>query len=255
MADRRTISRLGRSWRAAAAGLLMAATGAIQPGLAMGAAATTPCQSAGTAAEREFNLPPGVLLAIGVVESGRWNPTTGRVAAWPWTIEANGAGQTFESLAEAVAATRALQQRGVTSIDVGCFQINLRQHPAAFTDLEEAFDPQSNATYAARFLSALHARTGSWENAVAAYHSASSERGSAYRDRVLAALTQANMLPLADTPPIERVMVWTPPPVTNQIRVWTPNAPGLGPSIISFGPTSSSLPTLVATLKITRATH
>jgi hypothetical protein len=244
------VSRFGRGWRATAAGFLMAAAGAIQPVLAMEAGGAAACQRAGLDAERELKLPPGLLLAIGVVESGRWDPITGRVAAWPWTVTANGVGQVFDSPAEATAATRALQERGVTSVDVGCFQVNLHYHPTAFAALDEAFDPQANAAYAGRFLLALRTRTGSWENAVAAYHSASPERGGPYRDRVLAGLTQTNMLPVAVGPRVERVMVWTPAPVTNQVQVWKPNAPGLAPSIISFGPPSSRLPTPVPIIKI-----
>ncbi len=38
--------------------------------------------------------------------------------------------------------------RGVQSIDVGCFQINMYYHPGAFATLEQAFDPRANAAYA-----------------------------------------------------------------------------------------------------------
>ena len=239
-----------REWRAVAASLLMATTGAIDSPRAMEVDGATACERAGTEAERQANLPPGLLLAIGVVESGRRDPITGHVAAWPWSIDANGVGQTFERLADALAATRALQGRGVTSVDVGCFQINLRHHPMAFSGLEEAFDPQANAAYAARFLSALRARTGSWESAVAAYHSAMPERGSAYRARVLASWPQANMPPIATGPRVARVMVWAPSPVTNRMQVWIPNAAGMAPSIISFGPASTGLPTPVQAIKV-----
>ena len=70
------------------------------------------------------------------------------------------------------------------NIDVGCFQINLRSHPAAFSDLEQAFDPVANAQYAAKFLASLHARLGNWQDAVAAYHSATPERGIPYQQAV-----------------------------------------------------------------------
>jgi hypothetical protein len=235
-------SRIGQVWWAIAAGFLVAAAGTMQPVLPTGAAGAPACQRAGLDAEHALNLPPGLLLAIGVVESGRRDPMTGRVAAWPWTITANGVGQAFESQAEAAAATRALQARGVTSIDVGCFQINLHHHPAAFTDLDEAFDPQANAAYAARFLSALRTRTGSWENAVAAYHSATPELGGPYRDRVLASLTGGDALSAAAPPNVERVLVWTPTPATNRMQVWTPDAPGLAPGVISFGPAPAGPP-------------
>jgi soluble lytic murein transglycosylase-like protein len=58
-------------------------------------------------------------------------------------------------------------------------------HPVAFADLEQAFDPLANVTYGAGFLSFLHQETGSWDHAVARYHSAEPERGEVYRSRVV----------------------------------------------------------------------
>jgi hypothetical protein len=233
------ISRLAQGWRPAAVVFLMAMAGTTQPVLAEDGRATT-CQRAGLEAERNLDLPAGLLLAIGRVESGRRDPLTGRVTAWPWTINADGVGQLFGSLAEALAATRALQARGVTSVDVGCFQINLLQHPTAFASLEEAFDPQANATYAAHFLVALRTRTGSWEKAVAAYHSATSERGGPYRDRVLAGLAPTDVAPGIAEPDGKRVVIWTPTPATGRMRIWTPSPPGLAPAVISIRTSSTA---------------
>jgi hypothetical protein len=219
-------------WRAIVAGLAMVVAGATQAAPAEHAGDAAACQRAGLEAERKADLPPGLLHAIGIVESGRLDPATGQMAAWPWTINANGAGRLFESQPEALTETRALQRRGVTSIDVGCFQINLLQHPAAFASLEEAFDPAANAAYAARFLLSLRARTGSWENAIAAYHSATPERGSAYRDNVLASLADSGKASIAAMPPITRMVVWTPSSATDKMRIWRPSAPGSAPGII-----------------------
>ncbi len=144
------------------------------------------CEAAGAEAERAWQLPPGLLAAIGRTESGRYDPATGKVAAWPWTINAAGVGRYFDGSATAVAAVRDLQMQGVRLIDVGCFQIDLFYHPDAFTTLEDAFDARNNANYAARFLSELYGRTGSWEAAVADYHSAVPEEGGPYRTRVMA---------------------------------------------------------------------
>jgi hypothetical protein len=120
----------------------------------------------------------------------------------------------------------------MASVDVGCFQINLLQHPAAFASLEEAFDPSANAAYAARFLLSLRDRTGSWENAIAAYHSATPELGNAYRDNVLASLTDAGKASAVVIPPITRVLVWTQPSATDKIRVWRPSSAGSAPGVI-----------------------
>ena len=124
--------------------------------------------------------------AIAEVESGRPDPSTGRLQPWPWTINAEGAGAFFASKAEAIAAVRTLQARGVRSIDVGCMQVNLMFHPAAFASLDEAFDPRVNALYAAHFLNALYSGSRDWSNAIGAYHSQTQALAADYRRRVVA---------------------------------------------------------------------
>ena len=44
-------------------------------------------------------------------------------------------------------------------------QVNLLHHGSAFGSLEQAFDPVSNARYAADFLQKLLSQTGSWPRA------------------------------------------------------------------------------------------
>jgi hypothetical protein len=144
------------------------------------------CGPSITAAEDSARLPQNLLEAIAEVESGRPDPSTRRLQPWPWTINAEGVGAFFASKAEAIAAVRTLQARGVRSIDVGCMQVNLMFHPTAFASLEEAFDPHANASYAARFLNALHAGTRDWSGAIGAYHSQTQALGDEYRRRVLA---------------------------------------------------------------------
>jgi len=155
------------------------------------------CEAAIAAAEPGTDLPPRLLSAIGVVESGRADPASGTVAPWPWTINVAGVGQTFETRAAAVAAVQAAQQSGIRSIDVGCMQVNLFFHPQAFATLEEAFDPAANVRYAARFLAALHAQTDAWAAAIAAYHSLTPELGAAYARRVAATWPLADRFGLA----------------------------------------------------------
>ena len=150
-----------------------------------------PCEQAGIAAEQTSGLPSGLLLAIGRVESGRWDSARNRVTAWPWAINAAGKGQWFDTKDGATETVRVLLGGGTRSIDVGCFQISLLYHPAAFTSLEQAFDPDANARYAARFLLSLFSQTGTWEAAVAAYHSADPALGFPYRQQVFAAWSGA----------------------------------------------------------------
>ena len=147
------------------------------------------CERAIGAAEHAQAIPPLLLPAIGRVESGRPDPDSkGRIRPWPWTIDVEGQGQSFATKEEAIAAVQALQAGGARSIDVGCMQVNLLQHPDAFASLDAAFDPATNATYGARFLAALFHQTGSWPMAIADYHSQTPELGIPYQQRVLAGL-------------------------------------------------------------------
>ena len=109
---------------------------------------------------------------------------------WPWAIDVAGQGTFFPTKADAIAAVNALQVRGVHSIDVGCVQINLAQHPNAFHSLEDAFDPAVNTRYGAAFLMRLFALTRSWQKAAASlHHSATPTLGAAYERKVLAAFS------------------------------------------------------------------
>jgi hypothetical protein len=224
---------------------LLTGVGLARPASAQdaGLEASRACDAAGAVAERRYDVPAGLLRAIGRVESGRRDPATGQVAPWPWTINAEGRGHLFESRSDALAATQALQRSGVSSIDVGCFQVNLVHHPAAFPTLDDGFEPRSNADYAARFLVSLQVKTGSWEAAVGAYHSATPELGNPYRDRVLAGWSRDGQsttptpmpLPAAAAPQafVVRVVTWSPPASASRaMRIWTPSVAGQGASII-----------------------
>ena len=165
-------------------------------------APSTQCRAAIAAAERSTGVPDRLMRAIGIVESGR-RDEAGGTTAWPWTINAEGAGAYFNTKAEAIAAVNSLRARGVRSIDVGCMQVNLMYHPDAFASLEEAFDPGANARYAASFLQRLFAQTGSWSGAAAGYHSLKPEIGGPYARKVLAVCNQPETpgLPQASSPP------------------------------------------------------
>ncbi len=143
------------------------------------------CEAAVTSAEYSGRLPPRLLSAIALVESGRFDDTAGAVRPWPWTINAEGDGHFYASKADAIDAVKALQARGVRSIDVGCMQVNLMFHPDAFASLDEAFNPAANAVYAARFLNQLHAQGDDWSHAIGAYHSETPALGDAYRVLVM----------------------------------------------------------------------
>ena len=142
------------------------------------------CGAAIREIEAGASLPPGLLTAVAVGESGKYDPGRRGVAPWPWTVNNQGEGRYFATAAEAIAHVAALQRSGQRSIDVGCMQINLMHHPDAFASLEEAFDPGHNVGYGAEFLRQLQDETQSWTRAVERYHTADIERGRAYRLKV-----------------------------------------------------------------------
>jgi hypothetical protein len=148
------------------------------------------CRQAISAAERAHGIPPHLLAAIARVESGRRDEGSGTFNPWPWTINMDGQGTFYDNKIQAVAAAMTMRPRVTRSIDVGCMQISLTQHPDAFSGLNQAFDPASNADYGARFLVQLYGKTNSWPKAVAMYHSATPDIGADYQRRVYAALPE-----------------------------------------------------------------
>jgi hypothetical protein len=142
------------------------------------------CEAATRKAEFSEKLPRGLLEAISLKETGRWDGAAKRSYPWPWTVTSGGDGVHFATRAEALARVRALMEKGIKNIDVDCMQINMRYHPHAFESLEEAFDPTKNTAYAAAHLSQLHEDHRSWYRAVERYHSSDPKRGPAYRKAV-----------------------------------------------------------------------
>jgi hypothetical protein len=204
--------------------LLSAGAAGAQDGPAGRTGASTQCEAAIAVAEQAEALPPGLLDAIGRVESGRFDPTRFATRPWPWTINADGIGRMFATKDAAINAVRGLQAQGVRSIDVGCLQVNLMQHPKAFATLDEAFDPAANVAYAARFLRELFAESLDWTQAAAAYHSRTPDLGMAYLQQVLAAWgTDAilvssqsqpeRMVRLLPAAPIPALRAFAPPPL------------------------------------------
>lgn len=154
--------------------------------------ASSVCDQAAHVASGETGVPYAVLRAITRTETGR--QIEGRLEPWAWAVNVEGAGHWFETKAAAKSYVSGHLSEGKRSIDVGCFQINIRWHGEAFTSLEEMFDPVTNARYAASFLAKLFRETGAWSKAVGAYHSRTDEHAVKYvarYDQVLADLQGA----------------------------------------------------------------
>ncbi len=188
------------------------------------------CRAAIKREEAASGMPASMMVAISLVESGRRMPN-GEVAAWPWSINAQGVGHVYDTKAEAIAAVRALQAQGVQSIDVGCMQVNLMYHAGAFASLEDAFDPVRNAEYAAKFLGELKAQTGSWQQATANYHSATPELGQPYERKVealMAGPAARDLQQTADAAP-------RPAPMPGSAMGTSPTQPAPVQAAVAFG--------------------
>jgi hypothetical protein len=181
--------------------------------------ANAACRQAIAAAERAHRIPTHLLAAIARVESGRRDQASGTFNPWPWTINMDGQGSFYDNKPQAVAAALSMRPYVSRSIDVGCMQISLTNHPNAFSGMDQAFDPASNAEYGARFLVQLFEKTNSWPRAVEMYHSATPDIGQEYGRRVYAVLPEEQRLaevtpsyPLANAwgPAFGRSMMFAP---------------------------------------------
>ena len=140
---------------------------------------TEQCFVAAAAAERKFRTPSASLQAITLVETGR--RMNGEWVPWPWTINVDGKGRFFDDAITAMIAAEEAAARG-SSVDVGCFQVNLRWHGHK-RNAASLFDPLAGAAYAASYLKELRGEAGSWQGAAGMYHSRDTKRAIAYQRR------------------------------------------------------------------------
>lgn len=134
--------------------------------------------------EQQNKIPSNLLHAIALAESGRTHDISKKKYPWPWTVNVAGKGYFFETKKEAVNFVKAKRMQGITSIDVGCMQINLHHHPNAFANLDQAFEPHYNIAYSAQFLRNHFDKQLNWTKAVANYHSQTENLGSKYAENV-----------------------------------------------------------------------
>jgi hypothetical protein len=181
-----------RATLAAALALCAALVAPAAPATAEEDADAALCERAILNGARRGGVPPEVLHAVALTETGR--KSGGRVRPYPWAINREGEGHWFKSREEALAFAEDSLRQGRKSFDVGCVQINYRWHGHAFPTLDDMFDPEWTATYAAQFLRTLYEERGDWSAAAGAYHSLTPDKSAIYRerfDRLLAGLDPA----------------------------------------------------------------
>jgi len=122
------------------------------------------CEQELVRASALHNVPLGMLYAVGLSESGHGG------SLQPYALNIDGRSAFEANKTAALRAFRRAKLGGAKQIDIGCMQINHRYHSESFASLEEMFDPAKNVTYAARFLSELKEREGTWTKAIARYH-------------------------------------------------------------------------------------
>jgi soluble lytic murein transglycosylase-like protein len=122
------------------------------------------CESQMIAAAGRYNVPLGVLYAVGMTETGR------KGSLQPYALNIEGRTVFAESEADAIYEFEKAKKRGAVLIDLGCMQINHHYHGKQFASLHQMLDPAANVEYAALFLKRLRAQEGSWTMAVARYH-------------------------------------------------------------------------------------
>lgn len=143
------------------------------------------CSLVAAGMESKYGIKTHLLQTISSVETGRWDYNKEKFISWPWTINVNGKGQHFNTKEEAVAEVKRLQANGTKNIDVGCMQISLKYHSDAFNSLEDAFEPEINVEYSAKFLKKLYNRRQDWQKAAMDYHSKIPSKGQKYRKKLV----------------------------------------------------------------------
>lgn len=128
------------------------------------AAQQSVCEREMTRAAAHYQVPLGVLYAVGMTETGR------KGSLQPYAMNIEGRAHFANSADEALRVFAAERSRGARLIDLGCMQINHHYHGDRFGSVETMLDPGQNVDYAARFLRELRRREGNWTMAVARYH-------------------------------------------------------------------------------------
>jgi soluble lytic murein transglycosylase-like protein len=122
------------------------------------------CESHIIAAAARYEIPPAILYAVGLTETGR------KGSLYPYALNIEGRSVFPRSAAEALREFEKARREGKKLIDLGCMQINHHYHADQFRSPRDMLDPAKNVDYAARFLKRLRGEHQTWSMAVARYH-------------------------------------------------------------------------------------
>jgi hypothetical protein len=158
--------------------------------LGAGTAFANACTSAIDSAEHRYGIPPRLLLAVAITESG----VNG--IPYPWTVHLAGRAIYAPSQAAASRYLRDAKGRVRPNVFAGCMQLSVRYHRANFAQPEHMLEPAQNVGYAARFLASLKQDWGTWAEAVSHYQGGKPRQQLAYLCKVwrtLSALEPASL--------------------------------------------------------------
>ncbi len=118
----------------------------------------------------KYELPPALLYAVALTESGQSWLSNGLFRPWPWALNINGEGRYFSSRQKAWQALEEALVEVDSSVDIGLMQISWRYHRAALGSTWQALDPYHNLGVAAAILRDCYVEHANWISSTGCYH-------------------------------------------------------------------------------------
>jgi hypothetical protein len=126
-------------------------------------------------AEKEHNIPKGLLLAVAKTESN----------LEVYALNINGRSHFSKDKDTALETINRALDKGITNIDIGTAQINYKWHGHKFSSIEDMLSPEVNIKYAAKLLFKLKQEHGNWHQAIRLYHSSKPKHHRQYSRKVV----------------------------------------------------------------------
>jgi hypothetical protein len=113
--------------------------------VASSALAENACEREMRGASAKYDVPIGVLYAVGLTESGR------KDSLQPFAMNIEGRAYFAASADDALREFELAKEAGAKLIDIGCMQINHYFHSEEFPSVAAMFEPRRNVTLKYRF--------------------------------------------------------------------------------------------------------
>ena len=130
-------------------------------------------------AAMESGVPKEKIYTIAIQESGL-KMSDKKIRPWPWTVNSPRGSMRFKSKQEAYAEIKSLVSDGITNIDIGIMQVNLRWQWELIKNVD-ILEPKVNIMIAAKILKGtMKEAKGDVRKAVAYYHSRKANEANVY---------------------------------------------------------------------------